>query len=38
VEASIEPRYLLREPTLSEDQTNDPVTSFGAFLVKEWRF
>ena len=36
-EASIEPRYLLRPPTLKVQQVA-PVTLFGGFIIREWRF
>jgi len=35
--ASVEPRYLLQPPSLAI-QPIRPVTAFGAFLVREWRF
>ena len=38
VESSFEPRYFLAEPTLGTLPTQSPTTSFGAFLIKEWRF
>jgi translocation and assembly module TamB len=36
-ETSIEPRYLLRPPSLAI-QRADPVTLFGMFIIREWRF
>jgi len=36
-EASLEPRYLLGPPTLRLQRVS-PVTAFGAFVVREWRF
>lgn len=36
-EAAVEPRYLLRAPTLKVQEVA-PVTSFGAFIIREWRF
>jgi translocation and assembly module TamB len=36
-EGAIEPRYLLPAPSLST-QRIPAVTSFGAFLIREWRF
>ena len=36
-EAAMEPRYLLQPPSLGE-QRIPTVTSFGAFLIREWRF
>lgn len=38
VEASFEPRYLLNEPTLEPNQTPRTTSSFGLFLVREWRY
>ena len=38
VETSFAPRYFLAEPTLGTQPTQNPTTSFGAFLIKEWRF
>lgn len=38
VETSFAPRYFLAEPTLGTQPTQSPTTSFGAFLIKEWRF
>jgi autotransporter translocation and assembly factor TamB len=36
-EFAVEPRYLLRPPSLAQQQIR-PVTSFGAFVIREWRF
>lgn len=36
-ESSIEPRYLLQPPSLALQRVA-PVTSFGAFVIREWRF
>lgn len=36
-EGSIEPRYLLQPPSLTLQPVR-PVTSFGAFVIREWRF
>lgn len=36
-EASVEPRYLLQPPSLTLQPVR-PVTAFGAFLIREWRF
>ena len=36
-EASMEPRYLLREPTL-QSQIIPKSMSYGAFIIREWRF
>lgn len=36
-EASVEPRYLMRPPSLAI-QPVPAVTSFGAFIIREWRF
>ena len=38
VETSFAPRYFLAEPTLGTQPAQSPTTSFGAFLIKEWRF
>ncbi|MEO7217311.1 MAG: translocation/assembly module TamB domain-containing protein, partial [Gemmatimonadaceae bacterium] len=38
IDASFEPRYLLREPTLSTDQTPQTTSAFGLFLVRRWRY
>lgn len=38
VEASFEPRYLLRQPSLSPDQNPTTTSAFGLFLVREWRY
>ena len=36
-EAAIEPRFILQPPSLGE-QRIPTVTSFGAFMIREWRF
>ena len=36
-EMAVEPRYLLRAPSLSLQQIT-PTSSFGAFVIREWRF
>jgi hypothetical protein len=36
-EAAIEPRYLLQPPSLALQRVS-PTTSFGAFIIREWRF
>jgi hypothetical protein len=36
-EAAIEPRYLLQPPSLTLQRVS-PVSSFGAFIIREWRF
>lgn len=36
-EAAMEPRYILQPPSLTE-QRIPTVTSFGAFMIREWRF
>jgi len=36
-EASIEPRYILRPPSLTFQPIN-PRMTFGAFIIREWRF
>ena len=38
IDASFEPRYLLKQPTLSPDQTPETTSAFGLFLVREWRY
>ena len=38
IDASFEPRYLLRQPTLSTNQTPQTTSAFGLFLVREWRY
>lgn len=39
IEASFEPRFLLREPSLEVDRDPaQPIGVFGAFLIREWRF
>ena len=37
LEGAIEPRYMLQPPSLSIQKV-PAVTSFGAFLIREWRF
>ncbi|MEX2180147.1 MAG: translocation/assembly module TamB domain-containing protein [Gemmatimonadaceae bacterium] len=36
-EGSVAPRFLLRPPTLTIQRV-DPTTSFGLFIIREWRF
>lgn len=36
-EFAVEPRYLLQPPSLALQRIS-PVTSFGAFVIREWRF
>jgi translocation and assembly module TamB len=38
IEVSLEPRFLLRQPSLSESSNPKPTSVVGAFLVREWRF
>lgn len=38
IEASLEPRYLLTEPTLSRTQTPITTSAFGLFLTRAWRY
>jgi translocation and assembly module TamB len=38
VETSVGPRYLAREPSLGEQGPVSPRTSFGMYLIREWRF
>lgn len=38
VEASLEPRYILTQPTLLPNQTPETTSAFGLFLVREWRY
>jgi translocation and assembly module TamB len=38
IEASIEPRFLLRQPTLSTQQDPKPTSVLGEFLIREWKF
>ncbi|HJU66207.1 MAG TPA: translocation/assembly module TamB domain-containing protein, partial [Gemmatimonadaceae bacterium] len=39
IEASFEPRFLLRTPSLEVDRDPaNPVGVFGAFVIREWRF
>ena len=38
LEASLEPRFLIRQPTLSTLQDPKPTSVLGAFLIREWKF
>lgn len=38
IDASFEPRYLLKQPTLATDRTPQTTSAFGLFLVREWRY
>ncbi len=38
IEASIEPRFLIRQPSLSMLQDPKPTSVLGAFLIREWKF
>ena len=38
IQASLEPRYLLREPTLESDIQPQTTSVFGLFLSREWRY
>ena len=38
LEVSIEPRFLIRQPTLSTQQDPKPTSVLGAFLIREWKF
>ncbi len=38
IDASFEPRYLLKQPTLATDQSPQTTSAFGLFLVREWRY
>jgi translocation and assembly module TamB len=38
IEASFEPRFLIRQPTLSTQQDPRPTSVLGAFLIREWKF
>lgn len=38
IDASFEPRYLLKQPTLSTDQIPQTTSAFALFLVREWRY
>jgi hypothetical protein len=38
IEATFEPRFLLRQPTLAEEDLARPVSVIGAFLIWERRF
>jgi translocation and assembly module TamB len=38
IDASFEPRYLLKQPTLSTDQVPQTTSAFGLFLVRKWRY
>lgn len=38
LETGVDTRYLLREPSLTRDQSVATTSAFGAFLIREWRF
>ncbi|MEO7102463.1 MAG: translocation/assembly module TamB domain-containing protein [Gemmatimonadaceae bacterium] len=38
IDASFQPRYLLKQPTLSTDQVPQTTSAFGLFLVRQWRY
>jgi translocation and assembly module TamB len=38
IDASLEPRYLITQPSLSTDQTPQTTSAFGLFLVREWHY
>jgi translocation and assembly module TamB len=38
IEGTFEPRYVLRQPSLSAPESTPVFGVFGAFLVREWRF
>ena len=38
IEASIDSRFLVNQPTLSTDATIKSEAAFGAFFVREWKF
>jgi translocation and assembly module TamB len=38
IEASIDSRYLVNQPTLSLDQPVKSEATFGAFFIREWKF
>lgn len=38
IEASIEPRFLIRQPSLSTLQDPKPTSVLGAFVIREWKF
>jgi len=38
LQMSFEPRYLVLEPSLSQDDTPQTTSVFGLFLVREWRY
>ena len=38
IEASLQPRYLLTQPSLAPDQTPMTTSAFGLFLIREWRY
>ena len=38
IEASIEPRFLIRQPSLSTQQDPKPTSVLGAFVIREWKF
>ena len=38
IEASIDSRYLINQPTLSSDVPIRSEATFGAFFIREWKF
>jgi len=38
IEASIDSRFLLSQPTLAADVPSKSAAAFGAFLIREWKF
>jgi len=38
IEASIDSRFLLSQPTLAADVPSKSAATFGAFLIREWKF
>jgi len=38
IEASVDSRYLLSQPTLATDVQARSAATFGAFLIREWKF
>jgi hypothetical protein len=38
IEASIDSRYLVNQPTLSSDVPVRTEATFGAFFIREWKF
>jgi translocation and assembly module TamB len=38
IDASFEPRYLLKQSSLTTDQTPQTTSAFGLFFVREWRY